>query len=245
MDGRGLMIARVGGVAVRVRWGALVLFAVIAWLLADRMLPAAAPSLAVGWRWAAALGGAVLFDAGLVVHELGHAVLARRYGLKADSAELVLFGGVTEIEGEVRTPGQQWRMAAVGPAVHLGYAAAAALVTLVAASTGAPAAAVAVGTYVAAASAAVGLLNLLPGAPLDGGRILQAWRWHRHGDAHRAALDTTRAGVVLGALLIAVGAALAATHLLTPIGGSSVAAMGLVALFGARAERRELAGPPG
>lgn len=241
MVGPGMIVARVAGVGVRVRAGAIVLFAAIAALLATQLLPAVAPGTGPILAWVVGLWGAVLFEVGLVLHEVGHAILARRAGLRAEVVDLQLFGGVTEVEGEVSSPRDQAQIAAVGPAISLGYAVAVGLLTLAISVAGASVLVVAVGIYVAVASAAVGMLNLLPGAPLDGGRILQAWLWYRHGDPHRAALTAAGAGRLVSALLIVVGIALAVTHLLSVLGGLSVVAMGAFAWLGARDERQQLA----
>jgi len=235
-----VVVARIVGVDVRVRPSALLLFGTIAWLLATQLLPAAAPGAGPATAWLLGLAGAVLFEVGVVLHEVGHAVVARREGLRADAAELRLFGGVTEIDGQPASPRAQLRIAGIGPAVSLGYAAAIGSLTLLSSVVGLPAALVAVGVYVAIASAVIGLVNLLPGAPLDGGRLLQAWSWQRSGDRHRAGLTAVRCGRWVAALLIVAGTALTATGLLSLLGGLSVTAMGAMAWLGAGDEHRQL-----
>lgn len=240
MSRTGVVVARIAGVDLRVRPSALVLPGAITWLLATQLLPAADPGIGLVLASLLGLTGAFLFELGVVLHEVGHAVTARRAGLRADVAELQLFGGITEITGTVRCPRDQLRIAATGPAVSLGYAAAVGVLTLLVSVAGGPATIVALGVYVATASGAIGAVNLLPGAPLDGGRLLQAWFWQRYGDRNRAGCVAARAGQWIAALLVVAGIALAASGVLGLLGGASVAAMGGTAWLGAREERREL-----
>ena len=240
MRGSGMVVARIAGVDVRVRPSALLLFGTIAWLLATQLLPAAAPGIGLAAALLLGLTGAVLFELGVVLHEVGHAVVARGAGLRANAADLGLFGGATEIVGEIPSPRAQLRIAGIGPAVSLGYATVIGSLTLLCSVVGAPAAVVAVGVYVAVASAAIGLVNLLPGAPLDGGRLLQAWSWQRSGDRHRAGLTAVRSGRWVAGVLIVAGIAFTAAGLLSVLGGLSVTAMGVMASLGARDEHRQL-----
>jgi Zn-dependent protease len=227
-------------VQVRVRLGALALLATIAWLLATQLLPAAEPGIGGVPAWALGLTGAILVEAGVVLHEVGHAVAARGAGLRADVSELRLLGGVTEIVGDVRRPGDQLRIAGIGPAVSLGYGALFAVLTALGRLAGGPSAVVALGVYVTVASAVIGVVNLLPGAPLDGGRLLHAWWWQRCGDRHRAGLAAARAGRWVAVLVLVAGIALTIRGMVGLLGGASVEAMGAVTWFGARQEGREL-----
>lgn len=236
-----VVVARVAGVRVRVHPTAVVLMAAITWVLATQLVPAAAPGIGPFPAWLLGGVGAVLVEAGVVAHELGHAVVARRAGLHAETVDLRLLGGVTEIVGELRRPRDQLWIAAIGPAVSLGYGALAAALTVLAHLVGAASVIVALGGYVAVASVVIGLVNLLPGAPLDGGRILQGWWWLRCGDRRRAGVVAGRAGQCVAGLLLVAGIALTVTGLLGVLGGVSVATMGVLTWLGARRENQELA----
>lgn len=135
---------------------------------------------------------ALLFFASLVAHELGHALLARRLGVPVGGITLFLLGGVSEIEEEIDAPGNEFAIALTGPLVS---AALGGVFAFVAYSTQGPVEAVAVSLAVGNGFLAV--FNLIPGLPLDGGRLLRAGLWRITGDRRRA----TRIGVAGGRLL--------------------------------------------
>ena len=127
------------------------------------------------------------------MHELSHALLARRAGIPVPRIRLFLFGGVSEMAAEPRDPSLELRIAAAGPLTSLGLAALFRLVS------GSGLAALLPGgqpvvDYLALINLSLGLFNLLPGFPLDGGRILRAWLWSRHGNLLRATRTAGRAG---------------------------------------------------
>jgi len=183
----------------------VLIFALVAVLLAADQFPASYPGL-TPWRYAlAGIVVALVFFGGLLAHELSHAVVARRQGRQVDGITLWMFGGVTRLRGEPRTPGDEARTAAAGPLVSLLLAllfiTAAVLMTAVG-WTGLPVGAV---TWLAAINLLLAVFNLLPAAPLDGGRLLRAAVWRWRGDRDRATVVAARTGRVLGAALIGLG----------------------------------------
>jgi Zn-dependent protease len=141
---------------------------------------------------------------------VAHAVTARRRGLPVAGITLWMLGGVTAIEEEPKTPRDDLVIAAVGPLTSLvcgGLAALAALGLRAAGlNTGGTGRVAVVGlVWLAVANALLAVFNMLPGAPLDGGRVLRAWMWRRTGDRRRAELSSTRAGRVTGLALIGAG----------------------------------------
>ncbi len=201
-------LGRIAGVTVGVNWSVLVIFALVAWGLAVGRFPAAYPGRA---RWAyivAGVAAAVVFFAGLLAHEVSHAIVARRNGQTVEGITLWLFGGVARLRGEAPSPGADLRIAGVGPLVSLiiglAFGAVAALVD-VAYHPG-----LLVGTFVwlAAINVALAVFNVLPAAPLDGGRLLRAALWKWRGDRVWAAVVSARAGQVLGLVLIGLGLSL-------------------------------------
>jgi Zn-dependent protease len=197
---------RLAGFRVVVSWSALVVFALIAWSLASSVLPAGFPGQAPGAYWAAGLGAAFLFLAGLLAHELAHALVARRSGgPQVQEITLWLFGGLARVQGEMPSPGVELRVAAAGPAASLlvggVFLAAAALAGV----AGAPPLLGGALLWLAVMNLALAVFNLIPGAPLDGGRILRAVLWRLRGDPTRAALTAARAGRAAGLLLVGVG----------------------------------------
>jgi Zn-dependent protease len=200
-----LRFGRVAGIPVGASWSALLIASLIAWSLAGRLLPVQAPGLGPAAYWLAGAVGAGLFLGSLLAHEIGHALVARRAGLRVRGITLWLLGGVAQLEDEPASPGDELRVAIVGPAVSLALAVAFGLAAFGLAVAGGPAVVVVVAAWLAIANTALALFNLLPAAPLDGGRVLRGLLWRRHGSRVRASVTATRAGVWVGGGLVAYG----------------------------------------
>ena len=233
---RAVRVVTLGGVDVRLDPSLVLLVALLTWVLTGRLGLRFPTSTAL----ALAVVGSVILVLSVLAHELGHALTARRRGLHVGGITLFALGGATELAGHGRTPREELAVSAAGPWISIMIAAAAGLV-----ATGAeqlPAGDV---------SAAVGLLaglvgwlnlglaafNLLPAAPLDGGRILHALLWRGLRDRHRATLVTSVLGVVLGVVLVVVGVRLG-PDATDDVSGLAPAAVGAVLAAGAEAERR-------
>ena len=227
---------RLAGLPVRLTLGAqlLAMLTVLACALT-------LPDLAPGWPAVGYLAAtAVLvtgFLASLVVHELAHAVVARRHGAAADEIRIGFFGGTGHGRHEYATPRGLWRAAAAGPASSLGLAAACVGVTLGLAGLDAGRLPVVVFAGLAWINAVLAILNLLPGAGMDGGRLVQALAWARSGDRARGAVAAARTGQFAGAMLIAGGVAGLALGYLD---GIWVGLIGLAMLGASRAQAREV-----
>jgi Zn-dependent protease len=205
-------LGRVDGITIGAHWSVGVILVIIAQVLAVSVLPAAHPHERPALYWTVALIAAMLFLASLLAHELAHALVARHSGVKVRSVTLWMLGGVTEFDGEPSTAGADFKIALAGPAASLGvggicYGAAAAVHF-----AGGPAIVVAAAMWLAVMNGVLGVFNLLPGAPLDGGRVLRAVLWRRYGDRERAERAAGRTGQVLGALVVALGIAEAFTY---------------------------------
>jgi Zn-dependent protease len=138
--------------------------------------------------------GAALFLVSLLAHELAHALVARRAGVTVESITFWLFGGVARLGGDAGSPFTSLALAGVFAAAAAGLR-----------GVGAPSAVAGVPGWLAWTNLWLALFNLLPGAPLDGGRVLRALLWMRHGDRDRASRTAARAGRVLGAVVVGVG----------------------------------------
>jgi len=226
-------LGRVAGVEIGVNWTWLVVFALIAWSLGAAVFPDANPGLGSGAYAAMAVVAAVLFFASLLLHELGHAVVARREGMEIEGIVLWLFGGVAQFKGLFPSAGAELRIALAGPAVSLaigvGLIAFAALVPLPAAVDG-------VITWLGTINVVLLVFNMLPALPLDGGRVLRALLW-------RASGDFTRATRTAGALGRAFGQAMVAGGVLVLLlagapGGLWLALIGWFLIVAATAETR-------
>jgi Zn-dependent protease len=200
-----LRFGRIAGIPVGASWSALLIALLIAWSLAGRLLPAQAPGLVAGAYWLAGLAGAGLFLGSLLAHEVGHALVARRAGLRVRGITLWLLGGVAQLEDEPVSPRDELRVALVGPAVSLALAVAFGLAAVALSVAGSPAVAVAVAAWLAVGNLALALFNLLPAAPLDGGRVLRGLLWRRSGNRARASVVAATAGQSVGAGLIGYG----------------------------------------
>ncbi len=199
-------LGRVAGFPVSVHWSVLVILWLFTWSLAST-LPGVVKGYAPGAYWLAGACGALVLLASLLAHELAHAVVARRSGVAVKDVTLWLFGGVTTLGGEAKTPKSAFRIAIAGPATSLVLAAAfAGLVAALHAVRAAPIV-VGVASWLSVINLVLGLFNLLPGAPLDGGRVLRAILWRRHGDSVRASIGAAHAGRVVAFVLIGLGLA--------------------------------------
>ena len=201
-------LGRIAGVSVGVNWSLLAVAALLTFGLAGGRYPIEAKGYSDGAYAAAGVVTAVLFLGSVLVHELSHALVARREGLQVDGISLWLLGGVTRIEGEAATPGAEVRISGSGPltsfvlgGAFLGFAA-------LADTVGVADLAVAVSAWLGTINILLAVFNVLPGAPLDGGRLVHAFVWWRNGDRFKATVAASRAGRVLGAMLIATGLAL-------------------------------------
>jgi Zn-dependent protease/CBS domain-containing protein len=199
-------LGRIAGFPVKVHWSVLVILWLFTWSLAST-LPGVVKGYSPVIYWLAGTCGALVLLASLLAHELAHAVVARRMGVSVGSVTLWLFGGVTTLQGEAKTPKAAFRIAIAGPATSLALSAAFAGLAIALASVRAVAIAVSVAWWLAAINLLLGVFNLLPGAPLDGGRVLRAYLWRRHGDSVRAGIGAAHAGRVVAFILIALGLA--------------------------------------
>lgn len=155
--------------------------------------------------WSAGLVMALLMFGSVLLHELGHSLVARSQGIKVNSITLFLFGGIAAIEEESKTPGGALQVAIAGPSVSIVLFLLLMLLSLVLPASSL--ASVMMGDL-ARINLVLALFNLLPGLPLDGGQIFKAVVWKVTGNRFQAVHWAARAGQVLGWLAIASGAAL-------------------------------------
>jgi Zn-dependent protease len=197
-------LGRIAGFEVKVHWSVVVILWLFTWSLATA-LPHAAAGYSRSAYWLAGASGALVLLTSLLAHELAHAVVARRMGVNVRSVTLWLFGGVTRLEGEPKTPKDAFRIAFAGPATSLALSGTFVLLATALATVRAAPIVVGVAWWLAGINLLLGLFNLLPGAPLDGGRLVRAYLWCRHGDSVRAAVGAAHAGRVVAIALIVLG----------------------------------------
>ncbi|MBV9059529.1 MAG: site-2 protease family protein [Pseudonocardiales bacterium] len=198
-------LGRIAGIRVGVNWSVLVIFVLIAGGLAASRFPATYPQYSNSAYIVAAVLTAVVFFISLLAHETSHALVARRNGLHVQDITLWLFGGVARLSGEASNPGAELRIAGVGPLVSLllggVFLGAAALLR----AGGYDGLMLAGFAWPGGINIALAVFNVIPAAPLDGGRLLRSIIWWRTGDRLKATRWSSRAGQVFGWGLVALG----------------------------------------
>jgi Zn-dependent protease len=200
----GFPLFRLAGIQVRVDPSWFLIFLLIWWSLSAGYFPRTHPDAAATQSWAAGLLAALLFFLSLLLHELSHSLVARRAGHEVRSITLFLFGGAAEMTTEPEDPATEFRIAVVGPLASFALALVFWLAERLLANA-APDLLLAVLGYLAYVNLALGIFNLLPGFPLDGGRMLRALLWWRTGSLRRASRVATQAGKGLGLGLALLG----------------------------------------
>jgi Zn-dependent protease/predicted transcriptional regulator len=196
-----IRIGRLFGIEIGFNWSLVFVFALIAWTLATQVLPfdvSGQPALAY---WVAGAVGAVLFYGCLLAHELAHALVARRNGVKVAGITLWLFGGVSQLDGEPKSAGAEALIAGVGPLTSLAVA----LVAFVISLLPFPTLVADVFAWLVFVNIALALFNLVPAFPLDGGRLLSSFFWWRSGSRQRGVHSAVRIGRFFAYLMIAFG----------------------------------------
>lgn len=199
--GHGWRIGRVAGIELAIHPSWLVIAFLITYSLAAAQFPRQFPGWSTGQYWIVAAATAALFFGSVLAHELSHAIVARRFGLKVDGITLFIFGGATALEGDSRSPREEALIAVAGPATSIAIGAVCLGLGLV---VGQPQLGALIG-WLGFINIALGVFNLIPGFPMDGGRVLRAVLWRLGGDPLRATRHAALVGRVLAYALVAVG----------------------------------------
>lgn len=200
-------LGRIRGIPIGAHWSVLVILALVADMLATSILPSTAKGASPTAYWAVALLLAFAFLLSLVAHEVAHAIVAARAGVPVKSITLWMLGGVTALEGDPPDARSDLRIAVVGPAVSFACAGLGAVAAILVIVIAGPRLLAAGFVWLAVTNALLAVFNLLPGAPLDGGRVVRAVVWRRTGDRDRAELAATRGGRATGLVLLWLGIA--------------------------------------
>lgn len=201
-------IGRLFGFEIRVHLSWILILALVAVLVVSQ-LDATAPSLSAPVRWSIAAGIAAAFLLSVLAHELAHAIVARRRGLRIGAITLYFFGGSTSVDVEPNTPADEAAVAAAGPIVSLVLGGSLAAVALLSQdSTDDTIRSVGIISFILGVlNLILGVVNLVPGFPLDGGRLVRAIWWARTGNERRGSEAAAMAGRVVGWLLMGAGLA--------------------------------------
>jgi Zn-dependent protease/predicted transcriptional regulator len=201
----GFRLGSILGFEIRIDYSWFIIFLLILWTLGLGVFPASYPGQPTSTYIAMGAIGTLLFFASLIAHELSHSLVARGKGITVSGITLFVFGGMAHATMEFEDPADEFQVAAIGPISSLAIAGIFYLIGIGAESAGWSAAVVAVAEYLAYINLALAIFNLLPGFPLDGGRIFRAAAWKFTGDMRRATRFATNGGKVIGYVLIAFG----------------------------------------
>lgn len=198
-------LGRIFGVRVGVNWSVLIIAWLLAWGLATTTLPEQVPDRLEASYWIVGTITALIFLASILAHELGHAWVARRNGIDVRDITLWMLGGVAHLGGPARTARAELRIALAGPIVSAAIALGAGMAAVIGNELAADDLVVAALWWLAVINTALVAFNLMPAAPLDGGRVLSAILWSRWSDERRAHRAAVRMGRGFGTALIALG----------------------------------------
>jgi Zn-dependent protease len=195
-------LGRIAGIEIDAHWSLLLVVALIVWSLADGVFPETNPGLDDGTYLAMAAVAAMLFFASILLHELGHAIQARRDGVAIDGITLWVFGGVARMRGEPPTAGTELRIAIAGPVVSLVLGC---VFLATALALPLPDAVDGVAFWLGQTNLYLLVFNMIPAFPLDGGRVLRALLWARRRDFASATRTAGALGRAFGQAMIAGG----------------------------------------
>lgn len=184
-------------------WAIIVLL--LSWTFATQSFPALHPGLSQPTYWAMGIAGSLLMFASIVLHEVSHALMARRYGLPIRGITLFIFGGVAEMTEEPPTAKAEFLVAIAGPIASVLIAVVSFGVWSLGSAAAWPAAITVVAGLVALINVTVVVFNMIPAFPLDGGRVLRSALWQWKGDLRWATRVTSGIGSAFGLVLIILG----------------------------------------
>lgn len=228
-----IRLGRIAGIEVGINWSWLIVLVLMLWTLAAGIFPAENPGLSDGTYAVMAVVAAIAFFVSLFLHEMGHAVVARRQGMQIDGITLWLFGGVAKFRGMFPSAAAEFRVAIAGPLVSVALG----VMFVGLAWLTRPGRAVdGVLSWLGYINLVLAGFNMLPAQPLDGGRVLHAALWRVSGDIVSATRRAARAGEILGYLMVFGGVFAFVT--MGAFGGAWLAFLGWFLLTAARMEAR-------
>jgi Zn-dependent protease/CBS domain-containing protein len=212
----GIPVGRLLGIEIRIHWSWILILALVVVLSAGQA-GLAAPDLEPMVHWLIGGFAAAAFFASAAAHDLGHAIVSRRRGLPVESISVSFFGGAGPLDASARTPADEAAIAAAGPIVSLItglvlVGGSLALAALVGGSVPVLGAGAMLGVVLGLLNILLGLVNLVPAYPLDGGRLFRAIVWARTGSERTGTRLVARSGSLVGVALLFAGAVVAAVQ---------------------------------
>ena len=202
---RGFRLGAIFGFEIRIDYSWFIIFFLILWTLGFGIFPSLYPGESPLAYMAMAGAGTLLFFASLLAHELSHSLVARAKGVPVSGITLFVFGGMAHAKMEFEEPGDEFQIAGIGPVTSVVLGGLFYLVAWGANAAGASAPVVGVASYLGFINVLLAVFNLLPGFPLDGGRLFRAGVWKYTGDLRKATRWATTGGKLLGYALIVLG----------------------------------------
>lgn len=193
------------GIPIEINISWFIVFALVSWSLVSVYFPSNYPGMSLAAHWVMGLVAALLLFASVVLHELGHSYVAINHGVPIKRITLFLFGGVSQMSKEASDPVTEIKIAIAGPGVSYVLMMVFFLAYFIAARGNTPQAVAPVLKYLGYVNGLLGTFNLIPGFPLDGGRLLRAIIWKLSGDLRRSTYIASRVGGFVGIAFIAVG----------------------------------------
>ncbi|HLH60599.1 MAG TPA: site-2 protease family protein [Ktedonobacteraceae bacterium] len=198
-----LRIGQIAGIDIYINISWIIILVFQTWSLAISWFPAIYPHWSPVTYWITGLIAALLLFVSVLLHELAHSVVARARDLPVHNITLFIFGGVSNIEQEPASAGIEFQMAIVGPVVSILIGIVCYLLLLPLRETSSPVAGIL--GYLAITNVLLGIFNLIPGFPLDGGRVLRSIIWRITGSLGRATRAATITGEIVAYLFILAG----------------------------------------
>jgi len=199
----GWRIGRIFGIDIKIDSSWLVIFVLFTWFLSGSYFPGSHPHWSFALRWAMGLVTSLLVFASVLAHELMHSLVAIKQGEEVKSITLFILGGVAQISEEPKEPLKEFSMAIVGPLSSFVLGIVFLMISLLLPTSGEPLRASA--AYLAIVNFTLGAFNLLPGFPMDGGRVLRSIIWKVTGDLKKATRIASKVGDGIAYLLIFLG----------------------------------------
>jgi Zn-dependent protease len=203
----GIPIGKAFGISLRLHYSWFFIFALVTWALAAAYFPSEYPSWSLSARIAAGLITSILFFASVLVHELMHSIVSQRQGVPVQSITLFFLGGVSQITSEPKQPGDEFRMAIVGPlsSLVIGGILLGVYYQWRTVDTFAVQFVTGIAYWLGFINVFLGVFNLIPGFPLDGGRVLRSLIWWRSRNLTSATRIASNVGRAVGFVLIFIG----------------------------------------
>ena len=196
-----LKIATIMGIPIRVHFSWLIIFGLITWSLSTFYFPKAAPELPGLSYWISGVAAALLLFVSVALHELSHSFIATKYGQSIESITLFIFGGVAQMKGEPAHPKAEFNMAIAGPISSFFLS----LIFFIIYNLVTSQVARALFQYLSHLNLIVGAFNLIPGFPMDGGRVVRAYLWKKTNDFYYATRKASNYGQKIAIFFIIFG----------------------------------------